>query len=104
MIKKMLLLMGKGLDVEAIAKKLGIARGTIEAVLESAVREGYLERVRLPSGCSGCPLYRACRVEGVQSGGGVMYILTPRGEEYILERRKPRGDVNDEGQTYLPIP
>jgi len=72
-------------DIDSIARELGIGRGTLDAVLEMAVREGYLEKASATPCCSGCPLGGMCKTESSGCEGIRMYALTSDGEKYVKE-------------------
>ena len=72
-----------GPDIDSMAQELGIGRGTLDAVLEMAVREGYLEKASATPCCSGCPLGGMCKTKSSGRGGIRMYALTPDGEKYV---------------------
>jgi len=71
-----------GADINAVAQDLGIGRGTLDAILEMAVREGYLEKASIRSNCGGCPLHGTCGVEPSECDKTEMYIVTPKGEKF----------------------
>ncbi len=57
MLRKVLKLLDKKSgNTDSLARDLNVGRGTIEAVLEMAVREGYLEKTEICNDCSNCPL------------------------------------------------
>lgn len=83
MMKKVLHRMRKcGVDINAVARDLDIGRGTLDAILEMAVREGHVEKASAASGCGGCPLSSRCGVKPSQYDEMKMYVLTPRGKKY----------------------
>ena len=82
MIRKILRRMMEGGDINSIARDLGIERGTLDAILEMAVRGGYLEKVDVSSSCNACFLHRTCRIEPPECDKTEMYIITPKGERY----------------------
>jgi len=69
-------------DINAVARDLGIGRGTLDAILEMAVREEYAGKADVSSGCGGCLLSGKCEVEPSQCDKIGMYVLTPKGEKY----------------------
>lgn len=70
-------------SVNLLARDLDSGRETVEAILERAVREKYLERVSISSDCSTCPIGSKCEGELSKCDGVEMYILTSKGREYV---------------------
>ncbi len=71
-----------GTDINSIARDLDIERGTFEAILKMAVREGYVEKASAASGCGGCPLSSRCGAKPSQYDEMKIYVLTSKGEKY----------------------
>lgn len=83
MMKKILHRMREGsVDINAMARDLGIRRDTLDAILEMAVWEGYLEKASATSSYSTCFLSGRCGVDPSECDKMEMYILTPEGEKY----------------------
>lgn len=82
-MRKLLHRMRKGsADINAIARDLDIRRGTLEAILEMAVRGGYLEKANAASSCGACFLSGRCGVDPSECNKTEIYILTPEGKKY----------------------
>ena len=61
MLKDVLRRMREGsADIDSIARDLDIGRGTLDAILEMGIREGYLEKTSAAPGCGGCFLRDKC--------------------------------------------
>ncbi|MFW5933062.1 MAG: hypothetical protein ACOCSH_02850 [Candidatus Hadarchaeota archaeon] len=84
MMKKVLKLLDEGSgNTDSLARDLDVGRGTIEAVLEMATREGYVEKTEICNGCSNCPLGDKCGRNISESNSVEIYTLTPKGGEHI---------------------
>ena len=82
MIKKVLRRIREGGEMGAVARDLGLKRGTLQAILEMAVREGYVEKVEPVSGCTNCSFWKSCVRRGGRAEKASMYVLTLKGEEF----------------------
>lgn len=83
MIRKLLHRMREGgADINAMTRDLGIGRGTLDAILEMAIMEGYLKKVSIRSNCGGCPLRGTSGVEPSECDKTEIYIVTPEGEKF----------------------
>ncbi len=83
MLKDVLLKMREGsADIDSIARDLDIDRGTLDAILEMAVREGYVEKASATPSCAGCFLRGKCGTDPRGREKTEMYVLTPEGEKY----------------------
>lgn len=83
MLKDVLQKMRRGAtDIDSIARDLGIGRGTLDAILEMAVRERYLEKAGTTSSCGACFLGSRCKVKPSECSNTEMYIVTPQGKKY----------------------
>lgn len=71
-----------GVDINVVARDLDIGRGTLDAILEMGVREGYLEKAGAAPSCSGCFLLGKCGMDPHGREKTEMYVLTPKGEKY----------------------
>ena len=83
MLKDVLRKMRKGsTDVDSIARDLDIGHGTLDAILEMGIREGYLEKTSATPSCEGCFLRGKCGMDPHGREKTEMYVLTPKGEKY----------------------
>ncbi len=83
MLKDVLRRMREGsTDIDSIARDLDIGRGTLDAILEMGIREGYLEKTSAAPSCGGCFLRDKCGMGFHGRERTEMYVLTPKGEEY----------------------
>lgn len=83
MIRKLLHRMREGsADINTMARDLGIGRGTLDAILEMAVRERYLEKASAAPSCSSCFLRGKCGMDPHEREKSEMYVLTLKGEKY----------------------
>jgi len=82
MIKKVLRRIREGGEMSTVARDLGLERGTLQAILEMAVKEGYVEKVEPALGCANCSFWKTCVQRGEQAEKARMYVLTPKGEEF----------------------
>jgi len=81
MMKKVLRRIREGSEMGTVARDLGLERDTLQAILEMAVREGYLEKVEPVSRCTNCFFWKGCVQRGGQAEKARTYVLTPKGEE-----------------------
>lgn len=83
MLKNVLRKMLEGsTDIDSIARDLDIGRGTLDAILHMAIRDGYIEKASATPSCGGCFLRGKCGMDPHGLEKTEMYVLTPKGEKY----------------------
>lgn len=84
MIRKALRLLDRGnCNTSSLALELEVSRGTLNAVLGTALREGYIEKMMVCSDCSNCLLCSNRKEEISEVDKVGTYLLASKGRRYL---------------------
>lgn len=72
-----------GLGVADISRRLGLAPGVLEGMLETLARRGRLRRLcAVDTPCGACPLRPQCNL---LAGNNTRYVVVPRGPKDLAD-------------------